>query len=80
MGTVLLVLFLFIGLIIVTTFLNAVTNKKMLRGKEGIIFDMGKYSLILLLILTSVHYESLVGIILFSLVLIYMIYLKIKNR
>lgn len=80
METVLLVLFLFIGLIIVTTFLNAVMGKKLLRGKEGIIFDLGKYSLVVLLILTSIHYDSLVGIILFSLALLVMILTTIKNR
>jgi hypothetical protein len=65
------IIILIIGAILAITailfFLNPLTNKKLLMGKEGIIFDISKYLFIVLLILISINLNSTIGIVIFSL-------------
>jgi hypothetical protein len=63
---IILILGGFLALMAILFFINPLTNKKLLMGKEGIIFDVSKYLLILLLILISINKESIIGVIIFS--------------
>ena len=64
---IILVIGAVLALMAVLFFINPLTNKKLLMGKEGIIFDISKYLLIVLLILISINLNSIVGIVIFSL-------------
>lgn len=67
MDTILLITFGMLILMALALFVNGLTGKKLLNGREGIIFDTGKYLLIFLLVLISIKYLSIIGIVLFSL-------------
>jgi hypothetical protein len=67
LDTLLLIMGGLLALSAITLFVNALTGKKLLSGKEGIVFDVSKYALILLLILISINMGSTIGIVLFSL-------------
>lgn len=65
MDTILLITFGMVALMALALFVNALTGKKLLDGREGLIFDSGKYLLIFLLVLISIKYSSFIWAIIF---------------
>ena len=77
---ILVALFGLVGFLALLLFLNAVFNKKIIGNNSPIIFDIGKYLLVVLLITLSIKCESIIGVIIFSLAGVGVVYLGTKGK
>lgn len=77
---ILLAVFSLLGLTITVLFLNKVFQKKTIEGSAPLVFDIAKYLLVALLITISIKYESVIGVIIFTLSGFGVFYLGTKGK
>jgi len=77
---ILLAVFSLLGLTITVLFLNSVFQKKIIGKYAPLVFDIGKYLLVALLITISIKYESVIGVIIFTMSGLGVFYLGTKGK
>jgi len=76
---ILLIIFGLLGAIALSLFVNILLGKKLYKEYTGIVFDIGKYTLLAFVITISIKHGSIIGIVIFVLATIGVIYLG-RNR